>query len=165
LPALPARRFYSACKKIEGKPTLAKNAVRLCELLPTNMPRLKTLPMRLQSLPSRVAIVESPSWRSGKSSSTARGYGYDWQKLRAEHLAEHPHCVYCLRDLGMTGMSPADVVLACAARGVAEPLGNIGDHIVAHEGNEARRLDPSNIQTLCKPHHDGEKSRAERAAR
>ena len=128
------------------------------------MPRLKTLSARLHLLPSRVAIAESGSWRAGKTGGTARGYGYDWQKLRAKHLEEHPHCVYCLRDLGMAGMSPADVVLTCAARGVAEPLGNIGDHIVAHEGNEARRLDPSNIQTLCKPHHDGEKARAERGS-
>jgi len=129
------------------------------------MPRLRTLATRLQSLPSRVAIAESPSWRTGKTSSAARGYGYDWQKLRARHLAKHPHCVYCLRDLGMVGMSPADVVLACAERGVAEPLGTIGDHIAAHEGDERRRLDPTNIQTLCKPHHDGEKARSERGRR
>jgi 5-methylcytosine-specific restriction protein A len=70
-----------------------------------------------------------------------------------------------LRDLGMTGMSPADVVLECAERGIAEPIGTIGDHIVAHEGNDARRLDPDNVQTLCKPHHDGEKARAERGSR
>ncbi|WP_144149368.1 HNH endonuclease [Paraburkholderia sp. BCC1884] len=127
------------------------------------MPRLRTLPTRLQTMPSRVAIVEAPSWRSGKTSSTARGYDYAWQKLRGRHLAEHPHCAYCLRDLGMLGMPPADVVLACAARGVAEPLGNIGDHIVPHRGNDRLRLDLTNVQTLCKPHHDSEKARAERA--
>jgi len=128
------------------------------------MPRLRTLPTRLQSLPSRVVVAEAVSWRTGKTSSAARGYDYAWQKLRAKHLAAHPHCVYCLRDLGMLGMSPADVVLACAARGLAEPLGSIGDHIVAHEGDARRRLDPSNVQTLCKPHHDGEKARAERGS-
>lgn len=129
------------------------------------MPRLRTLATRLQSLPSRVAIAESPSWRTGKTSSTARGYGYDWQKLREQHLATHPHCMFCLRDLGMVGMSPVDVVLACAERGIAEPLGTIGDHIVAHEGDERRRLDAANVQTLCKTHHDGEKQRVERASR
>jgi 5-methylcytosine-specific restriction endonuclease McrA len=65
----------------------------------------------------------------------------------------------------MVGMSPADVVLGCATRGVAEPLGNIGDHIVPHQGDDRLRLDPTNVQTLCKPHHDGEKARAERDAR
>jgi 5-methylcytosine-specific restriction endonuclease McrA len=128
------------------------------------MPRLRTLPTRLQSLPSRVLIAEAGSWRVGKTSSAARGYGYDWQKLRERHLAAHPHCVFCLRDLGMLDMSPAEVVLACAERGVAEPLGNIGDHIVPHQGNDRLRLDPDNVQTLCKPHHDGEKARFERGA-
>ncbi|TGP43461.1 HNH endonuclease [bacterium M00.F.Ca.ET.228.01.1.1] len=126
------------------------------------MPRLRTLPTRLQSLQSRVVIAEAGSWRVGKTSSAARGYGYDWQKLRERHLAAHPHCVFCLRDLGMLDMSPAEVVLACAERGVAEPLGNIGDHIVPHQGNDMLRLDPNNVQTLCKPHHDGEKARLER---
>ncbi|MFM0210756.1 HNH endonuclease signature motif containing protein [Paraburkholderia sediminicola] len=126
------------------------------------MPRLRTLPTRLQSLPSRVVIAEVGSWRAGKTSSSARGYGYDWQKFRAKHLAEHPHCVYCLRDLGMVGMSPDDVILTCAERGLPEPLGTIGDHITPHRGKESLRLDLRNIQTLCKPHHDSEKQRADR---
>lgn len=126
------------------------------------MPRLRTLPTRLQSLPSRVVVAEAVSWRTGKTSSAARGYDYAWQQLRAKHLAAHPHCVFCLRDLGMLEMTPADVVLVCAARGVAEPLGNIGDHIVPHRGNSRLRLDPANVQTLCKPHHDSEKARTER---
>jgi 5-methylcytosine-specific restriction protein A len=128
------------------------------------MPRLRTLPTRLQSLPSRVVIADAGSWRVGKTSSAARGYGYDWQKLRERHLAAHPHCVFCLRDLGMLDLSPAEVVLACAERGVAEPLGNIGDHIAPHQGNDRLRLDPDNVQTLCKQHHDGEKARSERAS-
>jgi len=65
----------------------------------------------------------------------------------------------------MRDMSPPDVIVACAVRGIPEPVGTIGDHIVAHESNEARRLDPANIQTLCKRHHDGEKQRRERATR
>lgn len=129
------------------------------------MSRLRTLPTRLRTMQARVDIVASPSWRSGKGGSASRGYGYDWQQLRARHLAAHPHCIFCLRDFGMDGMSPVDVVLACAERGVPEPLGTIGDHIVAHEGNDALRLDPNNIQTLCKPHHDGEKARLERRCR
>lgn len=129
------------------------------------MPRLKTLGSRLPALQSRVVIAQPMSWRAGKSGSTARGYGYAWQQLRERHLAAHPHCVFCLRDLGMVGMSPIEVVLACAARGVAEPLGNIGDHIVPHRGDERLRLDPANIQTLCKWHHDSEKQRSESSGR
>ncbi|WP_081062549.1 HNH endonuclease [Burkholderia cepacia] len=110
----------------------------------------------------RVPSFNSGSWRIGKESSSARGYGYAWQKLRAEHLAKHPHCVFCLREMGMTGWSPVDVVLACAERGIAEPIGVIGDHVVPHRGDRRLQFDPSNIQTLCKPHHDGEKQREER---
>nr|WP_236669325.1 HNH endonuclease [Burkholderia gladioli] len=47
-------------------------------------------------------------------------------------------------------------------RGVREPVGTIGDHIVPHRGDDRLRLDPENVQTLCKPHHDSEKARAER---
>ncbi|KVL66593.1 HNH endonuclease [Burkholderia ubonensis] len=125
--------------------------------------KLATLKPRVQQIAgARVATMVSGSWRADKSSSTARGYGYAWQKLRAEHLAKHPHCVYCLREIDMVGWSPADVVLACAERGIAEPVGTIGDHIVPHRGDRRLQLDRDNIQTLCKPHHDGEKQRLER---
>lgn len=127
--------------------------------------KLTTLKPRVKTLTSaRVSTFEPGSWRIGRTSSTARGYGYEWQKLRAEHLAKHPHCVYCLRDLGMSHLSPVDVVLQCAERGIAEPVGTIGDHITPHQGDDRLRLDPANVQTLCKPHHDGEKARAERRA-
>ncbi|SMG00343.1 HNH endonuclease [Burkholderia singularis] len=126
--------------------------------------KLETLKPRVgQMVGSRVATATPGSWRAGKTSSTARGYGYAWQKLRAEHLAKHPHCVYCLREIGMTGWAPVDVVLACAARGIAEPIGTIGDHIVPHRGDRRLQLDPNNVQTLCKPHHDGDKQRMERS--
>lgn len=104
--------------------------------------KLTTLKPRIQTLrSSRVATALSDSWRTGMVSSAARGYGYAWQKLRADHLAKNPHCVYCLREIGMAGWSPADVIVACAARGIAEPLGTIGDHIVAHRGDRRLQLD------------------------
>ncbi|MEM5366575.1 HNH endonuclease [Paraburkholderia azotifigens] len=125
---------------------------------------MRVLKSPLAVLSNRVAIA-GLSWREGKNSSAARGYGYDWQRLRAGHLAKHPYCAYCLRDLDMCGMTPAEVIVACATRGIPEPIGSIGDHIVPHEGDESLRLDPNNVQTLCKRHHDGEKQRRERAAR
>nr|WP_232435641.1 HNH endonuclease [Burkholderia ubonensis] len=122
-----------------------------------------TLKPRVQQMTdSRVATLSSGSWRSGKTSSAARGYGYAWQKLRATHLSKQPHCVYCLREIGMAGWAPADVVLACAARGIAEPIGTIGDHIIPHRGDRRLQLNPGNIQTLCKAHHDSAKQREER---
>lgn len=126
--------------------------------------RLTTLRPRIKTQETRHATVTAGSWRAGKSTAAARGYGADWQRVRAKHLAKHPHCVFCLRDLGMSHLSPVDVVLQCAQRGIAEPVGTIGDHIIPHRGDDRLRLDPANVQTLCKPHHDGEKARAERRA-
>ncbi len=128
------------------------------------MGRLKTLAPKLKPAPSRVQTITGGSWRGTRTTAHARGYDAAWKRLRAAHLLEHPHCVFCLRDYGMTGMVPADVILACADRGLVEPIGSIGDHIVPHQGSDRLRLDPRNIQTLCKPHHDGEKARAERRA-
>ncbi|WP_321940024.1 HNH endonuclease signature motif containing protein [Paraburkholderia sp. J8-2] len=128
------------------------------------MARLTTIKPRLATAPQRAQIIQPGSWRAGKTTAAQRGYGADWQRLRLAHLAANPHCVMCLRDLGMTGLKPAEVVLECARRGIAEPLGNIGDHITPHRGNDALRLDPTNVQTLCKPHHDGEKAADERAS-
>lgn len=126
------------------------------------MTRLNTLSARVASLPNRLPTAQPGSWRAGKTSSTARGYGYDWQRLRSRHLADNPYCVMCLAELGMTGLTLAAVVLACAEEGKALPIGNVVDHIVKHEGRDALRMDPGNLQTLCKPHHDGEKQRQER---
>ncbi|TGN96115.1 HNH endonuclease [Burkholderia sp. USMB20] len=128
------------------------------------MGRLKTLPSKLKAAPSRVQTITGGSWRGTRTTAAARGYGADWRRLRAAHLLAHPHCVFCLRDYDMAGLSPADVILTCAERGLVEPIGTIGDHIVPHQGNDRLRLDPRNVQTLCKPHHDGEKAQAERAA-
>ncbi|TGB34841.1 HNH endonuclease [Burkholderia thailandensis] len=127
--------------------------------------KLVTLKPRVgQMAGSRVVTLTRGSWRAGVTSSTARGYGYAWQKLRSEHLVKHPHCVYCLRELGMAGWSPPDVVLECAARRIVEPIGTIGDHIIPHRGDRRLLLDPANIQTLCKPHHDSDKQQEEREA-
>lgn len=128
------------------------------------MGRLKTLPPKLKPAPARVTTITGGSWRGTRTTAHARGYGTDWQRVRNAHLKANPHCVFCLREYGMEGMQPADVILACAERGLMEPIGNIGDHIVPHQGNDRLRLDPRNIQTLCKPHHDGEKAQIERAA-
>lgn len=128
-------------------------------------PRLTTLKPRLASnmQQARTRTVEAGSWRATKATAAQRGYGADWQRVRHAHLLAHPHCVMCMRDSHVPdGLSPVDVVLWCAERGIREPVGNIGDHIIPHRGDDRLRLDPSNIQTLCKPHHDGEKARSER---
>jgi 5-methylcytosine-specific restriction enzyme A len=109
------------------------------------MGRLKTAPSRLQGVPSRYTCIAADSWRAGKSSSTARGYGYRWQQYREQYLAKHPLC----------GM--------CQARGLVTAA-TIVDHIVPHKGDARLFWGPNNHQSLCKDCHDGPKAAEEAAA-
>ncbi len=106
--------------------------------LPAQLPRLNQ-----QRLPL-INVGDGTSWRTGLTSSTARGYGYDWQKIRLAFLKQHPLCVYCLKEGKVTA---ATVV----------------DHIVPHRGNEALRIDEQNLQALCSHHHSSVKQKEERA--
>jgi 5-methylcytosine-specific restriction enzyme A len=61
-----------------------------------------------------------------------------WRKMRAQHLREHPCCVMCM-SLGFD--TPALIV----------------DHRQPHRGDTRQFFDPSNLQSLCKLHHDSVK--------
>jgi 5-methylcytosine-specific restriction endonuclease McrA len=127
-------------------------------------PRLVALKPRLASnmQAQRTTIVEAGSWRSGKKGAHGRGYDAAWMRVRSAHLAKCPHCVYCLRKLGIAHLTANEVVLWCAARGIREPVATIGDHITPHRGDTSLRLDPANVQSLCKPCHDRDKAQEER---
>jgi 5-methylcytosine-specific restriction endonuclease McrA len=73
-----------------------------------------------------------------RPSASARGLGSDWRKLRDRHLRDHPFCVRC-------GNPASDV-----------------DHIIPRSVAPERRLDPTNLQSLCKGCHSGAKQREER---
>lgn len=66
-----------------------------------------------------------------------------WHRLRTKQLMAEPLCVYCKQQGKVT-----------AARVV--------DHIKAHRGNESLFYDASNLQSLCAPHHDSSKQKAEK---
>ncbi|HEV7283907.1 MAG TPA: HNH endonuclease signature motif containing protein, partial [Kaistia sp.] len=68
-----------------------------------------------------------------RPSAGQRGYDADWRKLRALHLAGHPHCVRC------------------------GAIASVVDHIISVRIAPHRRLDPSNLQSLCISHHSGAK--------
>ena len=72
-----------------------------------------------------------------------RGYSTLWDKARAAHLREHPGCAMCEREGRYTS---ATVV----------------DHIAPHRGDPNLFWNTTNWQSLCKPHHDSDKQRAER---
>lgn len=42
---------------------------------------------------------------------------------------------------------------------------NVVDHVKAHKGDETLFFDPSNLQSLCKPHHDSDKQMLEKSGR
>jgi 5-methylcytosine-specific restriction enzyme A len=75
----------------------------------------------------------------------AAGYDTDWERLRARHLAEYPDCRMCER-LGK------------------ETRARMVDHIQPICDAPERRLDPSNLQSLCWPCHN-RKTQREVAAR
>lgn len=77
-----------------------------------------------------------------REGSTARGYGYAWQRLREQFLREHPLCVDCLQG-GRT-------------REATEV-----DHLIPHRGDAALFWDLDNLQPLCKPHHSAKTRRGE----
>lgn len=69
-----------------------------------------------------------------KGSSSARGYGARWRRLRERFLFEHPLCEECLK------------------RGRAVPATDV-DHIRPHRGDEALMWDEENLQALCHACH------------
>lgn len=115
------------------------------------MARLKQMPSRLSSAPrllgnspqgererSKHRLIHSP-WRAWYN--TAR-----WKALRLDVLtAAGFACARCGRLDGNTTRL-------------------VADHVVPHRGDEQLFWDRSNLQCLCKPCHDRDKQREERAA-
>lgn len=73
-----------------------------------------------------------------RGSSHARGYGASWRARRAAWLAAHPLCEACRSD---GRIAPATVV----------------DHVQPKALGGAD--DETNLQSLCKPHHDAKTMR------
>lgn len=105
--------------------------------------------MKLQMLKPRLATIDTRKVkemgigaRAHGEGSTARGYGYRWQKARERFLSERPLCCYCERNSRVTA---ATVV----------------DHITPHRGDESLFWNEANWQPLCKPCHDSVKAKEE----
>lgn len=115
------------------------------------MVKLKAVTSRLSSLPPAIAYLDTPSmsvaanrslfspWR--KWYATTR-----WRKLRMKILG---------RDL-FTCQRPE------CGRVTSDTSQLVADHRKPHRGDEALFWDEDNLQTLCKPCHDGAKQREER---
>lgn len=67
-----------------------------------------------------------------------------WHILRARQLRLEPLCRFCAQ---MGRRTPAVIV----------------DHVEPHRGDETKFFDPANLQSLCKPCHDGTKQSFEKS--
>lgn len=105
-------------------------------------PRLDGLTRRLSSGaagPDRLAVRDKiVGWRRWYKTA-------EWQRLRWDCLVAATFtCVMCGRNGG------------------ADTSKLVADHIEPHRGERDLFYDPSNLQCLCKPCHDGTKQRQER---
>lgn len=66
------------------------------------------------------------------TSAAARGYDAEWQALRLQHLKVYPKCI----------------IAGCGR------LATVVDHVVSIADAPHRRLDPTNLRSMCKPCHD-----------
>lgn len=80
-----------------------------------------------------------------RKTSTQRGYGYRWQKARADFLS-HPDNVLCVM---------------CTDRGHTT-VATVVDHIIPHKGDMKLFWDRKNWQPLCAPCHDRDKQAIEK---
>ena len=107
------------------------------------MGKLRTLKSRVPLADvQRGTVIQGGSWRADKETAAQRGYGYRWQKERAEFLRANPLCVEC----GRRGR----VVRA-----------TVVDHKIPHRGDPVLFWDRSNWQGLCQEDHN-EKTKMER---
>ena len=84
--------------------------------------------------------------RRQRGSARERGYDTLWEKVRAQHLASEPLC------------------RACSTEGRTTPAQDV-DHIVPFDGlHDPLRLDPENLQSLCRPCHNAKTARQGRHA-
>jgi 5-methylcytosine-specific restriction enzyme A len=75
-----------------------------------------------------------------RGGASQRGYDWAWAKLRTRWLKQHPLCAECERNGRLT---PATEV----------------DHIIPIRKAPERRLDDTNLQSLCHPCHAAKTAR------
>ena len=114
------------------------------------MGRLKAMPPRIGGLAPRLARQTDEHGHSPTTEPWRKWYSTaEWKRLKAQTHA---------RDL-FTCQEPT------CGRLIQDPRDRIADHKAPHRGDRDLFFDPANIQTLCKPCHDGTKQREERRAR
>jgi 5-methylcytosine-specific restriction protein A len=69
-----------------------------------------------------------------KAPDRSKDYDWDWRKLREHHIRREPFCRVCMESGKPVAAEEVDHI---------EPLAKAPE----------RRLDPANIQSLCRDHH------------
>lgn len=82
----------------------------------------------------KARMADRKRYDKERLSSTERGYDDTWARARKMHLARYPLCEMCLAS-GKT--EPADMV-----------------HHIQHLTDGGARLDPANLMSLCREHHE-----------
>lgn len=85
-------------------------------------------------------------WSRERGNTTLRGYGRDWQTLRESFLRDHPLCARCL------------------AQGVIRPA-TVVHHVQPVEQRPDLRLNPDNLEALCRNCHELEHGRKHQTPR
>lgn len=88
--------------------------------------------------PCRAAMTKerAKAYDAARGSRHERGYDNQWQRLRDMHLSENPLCEHCLQE--------DETVTVAVDVDHVEPI-TVAPH---------RRLDPTNLQSLCRHHHN-----------
>ena len=89
-----------------------------------------------------ILFLECPVLPSPSQSYKRLYWTRRWRVMRASQLAAQPLCCFCKQ------------------RGLIVEAGVV-DHIKPHKGDESLFFAPENLQSLCKPCHDGAKAEAE----
>jgi 5-methylcytosine-specific restriction protein A len=113
------------------------------------MGKLSAMPPRLAGLAPRLARQTDDHGHSRDLEPWRKWYSTaEWKRLKRDvHI----------RDLFTCQCGCGTLIQRSTER--------IADHVRPHRGDRRLFFDPTNVQTLWKPHHDGWKQRQERAAR
>ncbi|WP_380925455.1 HNH endonuclease [Sphingomonas leidyi] len=110
------------------------------------MARLRALGSRLQQLPPRIATFSNGD--RGRAEASPWRSWYNTARWRALRLRVFERDLFTCQWPGCGRVEPNTSLL-------------VADHVQMHRGDERLFWDFDNLQTLCKPCHDGPKQRAE----
>ncbi len=102
--------------------------------------QVQRCPNRVTAQGKQYCVDHSTAAARNTPSRSTKSYDRNWQRLRKMHLNGSPLCVHCEAEGRVT---------------IAQHV----DHITPIAIDPSRRLDPSNLQSLCISHHSAKTRR------